>query len=156
METELLVNVEAVNRMLTDLSFKNKKTAVRGALRMAGNIIKKQTVSNLKQSVNVSPALSKGVKVVVFKNLQGVRVHIMGDYRLKWIELGTEDRYTKGVRKYSLRSVFGRKKEYSKKPSFKGRMKPSRFLYRAVMRKEDEAQRSLMDFLIKTVKRVSK
>ena len=38
----------------------------------------------------------KGVRVIIDKNYHDVIVSIMKDYRLKWFESGTDERYTKG------------------------------------------------------------
>ena len=43
-------------------------------------------------------AMTKGVKKNVDKSYATGTVHIMGDYRLKWFELGTDPRYTTGAR----------------------------------------------------------
>ena len=147
METELLVNVEAVNRMLTDLSFKNKRKAVQSALRMAGNMVKREVVRSLKQSVNADAALTKGVKVVVFRNLQGVRVHIMGDYRLKWLELGTEDRWTR----WGYKS-----KRKTKEARYSGKIKPAYFFRDSVPASSVQAQQSLEGFILRAIKKHTK
>lgn len=43
-------------------------------------------------------AMTKGVKKTVDRHYATGTVHIMGDYRLKWFELGTVPRYTTGQR----------------------------------------------------------
>ena len=43
-------------------------------------------------------AMTKGVKKTVDRHYATGTVHIMGDYRLKWFELGTNPRYTTGAR----------------------------------------------------------
>lgn len=47
------------------------------------------------------PMSKRGASVIsVDETNQTVKVHIMGDYMMKWIELGTEMRYTSGNRFY--------------------------------------------------------
>ena len=147
METELLVNVKEVTKMLADLSFKDKKKAVQSALRMAGNMVKREVVRNLRQSVKADTTLTKGVKVAVFKNLQGVRVHIMGDYRLKWLELGTEDRWTR----WNYKS-----KRKTKEARYSGKIKPAYFFRNSVPASSIQAQKSLDAFILRAIKKYSK
>jgi hypothetical protein len=39
--------------------------------------------------------MRRGIKVSVDKEATYSKVHIMGDYRLKWFEMGTKPRQTK-------------------------------------------------------------
>lgn len=96
------------------LSTKNQRKVSRAALKAAGNKVKKEAVKNLQEVIGHSVrktttytrangkttkrSLAKGIKVVA-KDSETAKVHIMGDYRLKWFEMGTkEPRSTKGRR----------------------------------------------------------
>lgn len=66
------------------------------ALRKGANVLVKNTRTNLESTgVKISNDMKKGVKAKVDKAYLEAKVHIMGDYRLKWIEKGTKERYLK-------------------------------------------------------------
>ena len=109
------------------LDTKNQRKVSRAALRAAANKVKKQAVKNLQGVIghNVRKtttytrrngktekrSLARGIKVEVM-NPETAKVHIMGDYRLKWFEMGTQPRTTKGRRtkakKIPMRRASGR------------------------------------------------
>jgi hypothetical protein len=60
------------------------------ALNKGANTLKAKTISNLRR-----PSLNKGVKVRPNRASNEVAVNIMGDYRLKWFEKGTDERFTR-------------------------------------------------------------
>lgn len=92
---------------LQSLSSKDTIRAFEGALRKGAAIIRNQSASNLRRSVRITGTsrssvkygkIDKGIKVgrLKLKNDEAVlKVGILGDYRLKWIELGTKERATK-------------------------------------------------------------
>ena len=88
------VDAREVNEALAGLRNSNIKSAYRAAIKRALNKVKKETVKNLRLK-HKSKDMSKGVKVTVKKSGDEGKVHIMGDYRLKWFEKGTKKRKTK-------------------------------------------------------------
>ena len=86
------------------LSTKNQRKVAKAALREASNKIKKEAVKNLQGVIGHSVrktstytrangktekrSLARGIKVEVM-NPETAKVHIMGDHRLKWFEMGT-------------------------------------------------------------------
>ena len=88
------VDAREVNAALAGLRNSNIKSSYRAAIKRALNKVKKETVKNLRLK-HKSKDMSKGVKVTVKKSGDEGKVHIMGDYRLKWFEKGTKKRKTK-------------------------------------------------------------
>jgi hypothetical protein len=75
-------------------------------------IIRKEALANLRSSVRIRGysrssikygKMDKGIKIVKGKvnSLFPGRIHIMGDYRLKWFERGTQERYKKHAKSSS-------------------------------------------------------
>lgn len=85
------VDSSQVDQLLNQLAPETIQEVVFKALKEGANTLKSNTISNLRR-----PTLNKGVKVKPNKALNEVQVNIMGDYRLKWFEKGTKDRFTKG------------------------------------------------------------
>lgn len=83
------------------------------AIKEALDILQNETISNLTARVTgstrsgVTPMgaktkpMTKGVKKNVDVAYAMGSVHILGDYRLKWFELGTDERITTGARSKS-------------------------------------------------------
>jgi hypothetical protein len=72
------------------------------ALVAGGKELYKGTKNNLRRKMGeTSNSLMKGVRYKAKKSNMLVQVDILGDYRLKWFEKGTKDRYTR--RKHAYR-----------------------------------------------------
>lgn len=110
------------------------KKAFRKSIREALTILRKQAVSNLK---NVTPyinkkdqygnTLNRGIQLKVYPDeLQGI-VHIMGNFKLKWFQNGTVDRYNK---KFNGKPL--------KKKRFTGKMNASHFFTNAKSQTESK------------------
>lgn len=98
-----------LQRALSSLDSRNHREAVRKALVKGANITKKEAKKELKSCLSPirkkskykngqdKADISKGILVSSkgdpFED--GVKIHIMGDYRLKFFEKGTADRSTK-------------------------------------------------------------
>ena len=76
-------------------------TAIRKAAKDLSDETKEQLVSAIGNDKATRPSkkyglqLIKGVKTRTDKDYLEAKVHIMGDYRLKWFEKGTKERITK-------------------------------------------------------------
>ena len=94
--------VQDVDKLLTQLGA-DKNKIILDALIAGGKALVRQTKSNLESSPFRAKAVSnknpknmvKGVRMKADKTYNTVKVHIMGDYRLKWFETGTAFRKTK-------------------------------------------------------------
>lgn len=98
-----------LQRMISELDRKHHVKALKGALRIAGNKVKKAAARKLQESVHSSKALEKGIKVKVWKRKAGFKVSISSGYYqskrftgtfarevpvLLWLEAGTKARRT--------------------------------------------------------------
>lgn len=147
------------------LNTRNQRKVSRAALRGAANKLKKEAVKNLQQSIGHSVkktstytrrngktekrSLAKGIKVVA-KDAETAKVHIMGDYRLKWFEMGTDHRKTKGARgkgkKIPLRKASSRGRVFKEQSKLW-------WFAKAVKAKEHEAAQDIENELIKHIKK---
>jgi hypothetical protein len=145
------------------ISTKNQRKVSRQALRAAANKVKNQAVKNLQGVIGHSVrktttytrangkaekhSLARGIKVVA-KDAETAKVHIMGDYRLKWFEMGTKYRTTKGSRRMG-------KKIPVRRPSNRGRVfkdqSKLRWFDKAAKAKEHEAARDIEEALRKHI-----
>lgn len=91
--------------ILDRLTPKEYKTAFRKSIREALNILRKKAIANLKgvttkidKKDQYNNTLRKGIQLKVYpEELEGI-VHIMGNFKLKWFQNGTVDRYAKRYR----------------------------------------------------------
>lgn len=91
--------------ILDRLTPKEYKTAFRKSIREALNILRKKAIANLKgvttkidKKDQYNNTLRKGIQLKVYpEDLEGI-VHIMGNFKLKWFQNGTVDRYAKKYR----------------------------------------------------------
>lgn len=85
------VDSSQVDQLLNQLAPETIQQIIFKALKEGASTLKQNTILNLRR-----PTLNKGVRVKPNKAFNEVQVNIMGDYRLKWFEKGTKDRFTKG------------------------------------------------------------
>lgn len=107
------VNTADVVAMFQDLYPSKQKAVYRTALRKGADVLIKNTRENLKGAVsgsiykkrpNQKYSMAGGVRRSgTDRDATFISVHIMGNYKLKWFEKGTTNRYTlnrNGRRKY--------------------------------------------------------
>lgn len=97
-------DTSALNSILDNLSEDNRRLAMLSALRAGGKVLQQTTKENLKTKLgsgatstsdrNKKP-MESGVRLIVDKDYNEVIVSIMKDYRLKWFEMGSDQRYLK-------------------------------------------------------------
>ena len=148
------------------LDTKNQRKVSRKALREAGNKIKKEATKNLqgvighsvrKTTIYVTKKgktekhnLAKGIKVSVL-DPETAKVHIMGDYRLKWFEMVPDNpRTTKGSRGYGKKIPLRRAS--NRGPRFKDQSK-HKWFDKAVKAKERDAAKDIEEALIKHIQK---
>lgn len=113
--------------ILDRLTPKEYKTAFRKSIREALNILRKKAIANLKgvttkidKKDQYNNTLRKGIQLKVYpEELEGI-VHIMGNFKLKWFQNGTVDRYAKRYRGKPM-----------KKKRFTGKIDASKFFTNA-------------------------
>lgn len=170
-EDGIQVDASRCYALFRRLSTKNQRKVSRAALRAAANKVKNEAVKNLQGVIGHSVrktttymrkngkaerrSLARGVKVVS-KDAETAKVHIMGDYRLKWFEMGAG---LKDPRKTSGRRGKGRKiplrRASNRGGVFKDRSKLGWFA-RAVKAKEHEAAKDIEEALVKHIKKQSR
>ncbi len=103
-ETILEIDARQVYRMFANLSLKNQTKAHREALKKGSSILVTAARRNLRKELGTTAtkkasktgkSLQSGIRYWVGKQGNFAKVHIMGDYRLKWFEKGTDSRKTK-------------------------------------------------------------
>jgi len=103
---QIEVDEGEIKKILSELgddTYLKQKVLV-NALKKGGEVLQKETVQIMKSKLGATATstnhhkkpMSKGVRVIVDKNYYDVIVSIMKDYRLKWFEKGTDERFTKG------------------------------------------------------------
>lgn len=127
------IDSSQVDRLLDTLSDEQvKRDILFNAVKAGGEALRQNTLTNLASSNFNSAPLRKGVTLKGDKAYTEATVSIMGDYRLKWFEKGTQARYTKGskilgVDENSSRYALKR----TGKPRYTGRIKPHYFFKEA-------------------------
>jgi hypothetical protein len=112
---EFTINDKNVLEMLMNFSPKMLKQLSRRSLKKALGILARATRSELKRTVNgtmvkhtwnngKSSSMNNGVRVHVWKDADKASVHIMGDFRLKFFELGTRERHIKKPKSINIPS----------------------------------------------------
>ncbi|WP_042367543.1 hypothetical protein [Bacteroides neonati] len=98
-------NVEIDSRQVlttfAELTGRQQKQVYKSALRKAANILTKETKSQLRTHIGSKvnsrnrwngKTLASGIKVSVDREATAAKVHILGDFRLKFFETGTSNR----------------------------------------------------------------
>lgn len=167
-EDGIQVDASRCYALFRRLSTKNQRKVSRAALRAAANKVKNEAVKNLQGVIGHSVrktttymrkngkaerrSLARGVKVVS-KDAETAKVHIMGDYRLKWFEMGTDTRKTSGNRRKGRK--IPRRRASNRGRIFKDRSKLGWFAS-AVKAKEHEAAKDIEEALVKHIKKQSR
>ena len=84
------VDSSQVDQLLNHLQPDTIQEILFKALKKGADTLKAKTIANLRR-----PSLNRGVKVRPNRGSNEVAINIMGDYRLKWFEKGTDERYTR-------------------------------------------------------------
>ena len=154
------IDDKQILRLFSDLSPKKQKAAHRNALKKSASILVRQAKQNLKEVTNkynskatnlkkgwhikrtksgkvTAKSLQQGIRLSVDKEAEFAKVHIMGDFRLKWFELGTTVRKTK--------------KGYNR-----GKMRASYFFKRAKQGTESQISETLQENIRQSILRTAK
>lgn len=119
--SNIVVDDKKVLAMFAEMDKKNRNRVFRTALRQSAAILVRQTKKNFRSIVTSNGRLrmntpnkwngkkmEQGIKTSMARDARSVKVHLLGDFRLKFFEMGTKDRYTKG-HKITGRMQVGRK-----------------------------------------------
>ena len=152
------VDNHAVLAMFAELDEKRRKQVYRSTLTASAAILVKQTKSNLRSVVSRTrtknrwngKTLESGVKKKISRDAKEAKVHIMGDFRLKFFEKGTKDRHTKGRKIKGSYYVGGRKyKSRTGKGGNRGRI-AANYFFRAA---KQATERQIFDEMDNTISR---
>lgn len=95
------IDTHELDNILNNLNEENRRKALFTSITKGGQELVKETQSELLKvlpKANDTGRYGKminGVKLKKDKSYDEVKVHIMGDFRLKFFEMGTEERYLK-------------------------------------------------------------
>ena len=104
-----------VQNLLNQLSEENRRKVLFNAIKKGAQVLQRNTINNLKvalgtganSSGKLGKPITQGVKLTTEKSYNEVKVHIMGDFRLKFFEKGTKERLTKkGASRGSIRPLY--------------------------------------------------
>ena len=142
------ITQDDILKLFNEFDEKLRKRTFRTALRKSASILRNQTIKNLKANVNHidrkdrwGNTLRKGIGIKIFKNLMGATVHILGNFKLKFFELGTKSRYTKTLGHRKL-----------KKPRYTGRIDATHFFQNAKDQTQIQVFGSLDDVISQSEK----
>lgn len=141
------VDAKQVLQMFAALDSKKQKKAHRTALRKATGILVRETRKNFRKVVRKpnsrnrwnGKTFSSGIKSSINKEVTEGKVHILGDFRLKFFELGTKTRY---------------KKRTKGRPST-GAIKATYFFRKAREAKESEISNSMNNIITQSILKVN-
>ncbi len=107
------VNPRELLLMFAELDSKNQKKAHKTALINSSRILVNEAKRNFKSVVkkpnsknrwNGRP-MNSGIKYSIDKNVTNSKIHIMGDFRLKFFELGTKKRFKRNKQRSNTGSI---------------------------------------------------
>lgn len=141
------VDAKKVLQMFSNLSTKKQQAAINGALRKGSQILQKESREILKRNVNristvhISKrgkrySLSSGIKFHT-KNKNESKIYIMGDFRLKFFEMGTK------IRPFKTRK------------GDSGKITENKFFTKARRSKEKEIFQSMNRLLSESIQKVA-
>lgn len=140
---------DAFNRLEESL----KSGFILSAMKKGAETLQEETRSQLRRKLGSGATstlrrkkpMEKGVSLVVDNPQDEVRVSILGDFRLKWFELGTPDRYTRARKRNKKRTV----------RQFRGRIEALNF-FATARGNEERLIRTINDELTKTIEKLLK
>ena len=155
------VDTRSVLEMFAELDSRRQKQAHSSALRRGVNILVKEARKSLRTAVRKpnsknwwnGKTLQSGIKSSINKEVTEGKVHIMGDFRLKFFEMGTKLRKTSGANRASVRGKIPKYRQH--KPSYRGSIKASNFFLKARNRKEKEISDNMNTIIAESIRKVN-
>lgn len=157
------VDARRVLNMFSELSTQKQKRVYRKALTEGARILQKKGKQELRSVLGKAvthknwwngKTLQNGIKVSPQRDIEkdGVKVHILNDFRLKFFEMGTKERRTTGNNGSVVR---GRDPLYRQsKPHSTGRIKQYNFFTKAKSSTENEIFNRLDKMISDNIKRI--
>lgn len=158
------IDSREVLNLFSNLSSKKQYSVYRKALTDGAKILQSEGKRKLKAKIGRAAShknwwngktLQAGIKVSPQKDVEkdGVKVHIMGDFRLKFFEMGTSGRHTTGRHSGAVK---GHTPSYRiRKPHYTGRMRRTDFFASAQSAKEKEIFDKMDSLILKNIEKVA-
>ena len=162
--SEVTVNTDQVLAMFDELDFRRRRQVYRATLNTSSNILVRQAKQNLRRTVKTTrnknkwngKTLESGIKKRVARDAKSATVSIMGDFRLKFFEMGTKDRNTKGRRVTGSYFKGGRNHKIRVgRGGFRGRIDASRFFTQARQSTEKQIFAEIDSTLSRHIQRIN-
>lgn len=148
------VNIDDVMRMFREFDRRKINRTYKQATQKALGIIRQEVVSNLRKvtkKINRKDkwgmTLRKGIVTNVYRDNKSGVIHIMKNFKLKFFELGTKDRYN--IAKGSRKTGKLKKKRYT------GKIPAYHFFTNAVNSKKTEAYRNMEQLIIESIQKIN-
>lgn len=147
------VDVDQVNKLLTQLNDKDAKKAIKSAIRKSALIIRKEAQNRLVSSIpNANKSVSKkgttykplknDINLAVYRDAGGARIDLLNKRK-------------KGARSYVLRFIeFVTVERATKKGANRGTMKAYNFFSDAINAKKKEAEDTLQQNILDSINKV--
>lgn len=159
------VDSSKVLSLFANLNTKKQNQVYKRALVDGARVLQKETKRTLRTKIGAAAnhknwwngkALNAGIKVSPQKDIEkdGVKVHVMGDFRLRIFEIGTKQRHTTGSNNSKVK---GKTPQYRQHKSHStGTIHKINFFKDAQQHKEKEIFNKLDDFILKNINRIAK
>ena len=95
MSSEFRIDAADVLKVFASLGVQDMQRVHKAALAASAKVLVKEARIKLAGVTPRHQSMTKGIKSYVSKNVDYAKVHIMGDFRLKYFEQGTGPRKTK-------------------------------------------------------------
>ena len=161
MSENVQVNMESLRAMLSELEPKHMKKVRREVLKKSASKLVTATRRNLKSVTKHAngrnwwnnKTLQSGIRYRINKDVSEVKIHIMGDYRLIFLEKGTALRYTTG---HSSKSVRGKKPSHrQKRKAYRGKINAKWFFKNAREQKSKEIESEINLEISKAIEKIN-
>ena len=158
----LEVDARQVISLFADLNSRQQRQAYRGALRRGASILANETKRQLRQILGKAAShrnwwngktLASGVKSNADRNGIEAKVHIMGDFRLKFFEMGTRVRRTTGNNSASVRGRNPLRRQ--RVASNRGSINAAFFFRTAKANKEREIFDNMNNLISQSIQRIA-
>ena len=161
MSENVEVNMESLKAMLSELEPKHMKKVRREVLKKSASKLVTATRRNLKSVTKHAngrnwwnnKTLQSGIRYRINQDVSEAKIHIMGDYRLIFLEKGTALRYTTGK---SSKSVRGKKpSRRQKRKAYRGKINAKWFFRNAREQKGKEIESEINLEISKAIEKIN-
>lgn len=156
------VDARQVTSMFADLTSRQQGQAYRNALRRGASILVGETKRQLRQTLGRAASsrnwwngktLISGIKANADRNGEEAKVHIMGDFRLKFFEMGTRVRRTTGSNTASVRGRNPIRRQRA--AANRGNINAAHFFRTAKANKEREIFDNMDNLISQSIQRIA-